>query len=85
MSSNLSSEAYVAFVDALVAIRQEQDISQQQLADRLGKLQSFISKNERRQRRIDVVEFIAIAEALGLDAPDLLRRIRRHLPGAIVV
>ena len=85
MPSNLSSDAYVAFVDALVAVRQERGINQQELAARLGKLQSFVSKNERRQRRIDVVEFIAIAEALGLGAPDLLARLRAALPDQVKI
>ena len=43
-------------------------MTQQQLADRLGKPQSFISKYEGGERRIDVIEFIAIPEALQMDA-----------------
>ena len=76
MSSNLSSDAYVAFVEELIAVRREHGVSQTELARRLSKPQSFVSKNERRQRRIDAVEFIAIAEALGLTAPELVARIR---------
>jgi transcriptional regulator with XRE-family HTH domain len=83
MSSNLSSDAYVAFVGEMIAVRREQGVSQAELARRLSKPQSFVSKNERRQRRIDAVEFIAIAEALGLAAPELLSRIRSVLADQI--
>ena len=83
--SNLSSKAYVALVDALIATRKELGVTQEDLAGRLGKTQSFVSKSERRQRRIDFVEFIAIAEALGLDAPDFLRSLRQASPGRIFI
>ena len=85
MSSNLSSDAYVAFVEALVAVRRDQGVSQEDLARRLGKPQSFVSKSERRQRRIDAVEFIAIAEALDLSASELLQRLRAGLPAHIKI
>ena len=48
----------------------------QQLADRLGKPQSFISKYEGGERRIDVIEFVAISEALQMDASRAIREIR---------
>jgi transcriptional regulator with XRE-family HTH domain len=83
MSTNLSSDAYIAFVEALVAIRREAGVSQVELARRLRKPQSYVSKSERRQRRIDAVEFIAIAEALGLSSFELLKRIRVSLPTQI--
>ena len=83
MSSNLSSDAYIAFVDALAAVRRDAGVSQDELARRLRKSQSYVSKGERRQRRIDVVEFIAMAEALGLNSADLLERIRAGLPTPI--
>jgi transcriptional regulator with XRE-family HTH domain len=51
-------------------------MTQQQLADRLGKPQSFISKYEGGERRIDVIEFITIAEALEMDPSRAIREIR---------
>lgn len=76
MPSSLYSDEYVAFVDALVDVRRGLGVTQDELAARLQKPQSFVSKSERRQRRIDVVEFIAIAEALGQDPAALLERLR---------
>jgi len=51
----------------LVATRREAGLTQAQLADRLGKPASFIAKIEIGERRVDVVEFAAIARALKLD------------------
>lgn len=48
-------------------------MSQQALAKKLDVPQSFVAKVETGQRRIDVVEFIAIARALGIDPVKLLR------------
>jgi Helix-turn-helix len=45
-----------------------------QLADRLGKPASFIAKIEIGERRVDVVEFAAIAKALKLDPRKMLDR-----------
>lgn len=46
-----------------------------QLAERLGRPQSFVAKYEVGERRIDVVEFCEIADALKLDASALLASI----------
>ncbi|MHB1871972.1 MAG: helix-turn-helix domain-containing protein [Steroidobacteraceae bacterium] len=56
----------------LVEARKEAGISQQELARRLKRSQSFIAKIEVGERRIDVVEFIEIARALGREPVDLL-------------
>jgi transcriptional regulator with XRE-family HTH domain len=63
-------------LELLVAAREKVGMTQQQLADRLGKPQSFISKYEGGERRIDVIEFIAIADALEMDASRAIRDIR---------
>lgn len=50
----------------LAAARRRARITQQDLAARLGKPQSFVSEYERGQRRVDVVELIAISRELGV-------------------
>lgn len=56
----------------LVAARKAAGITQQQLAELLGKPQSFVSDMERGQRRIDVVEFLAVVRALDADPYKIL-------------
>lgn len=55
--------------------RTRADLTQQELAKRLGKPQSFISAYEAGQRRIDVLEFLLIAGALEADPLSLFRRL----------
>jgi len=49
-------------------------VRQTDLADSLGKPQSFVSKYERGERRVDFIEFMAIAEAINLDVHDFIGR-----------
>jgi len=42
------------------------------LAEKLGKPQSFVSKYERGERRLDFIEFMSLAEALSLDVHNFL-------------
>ena len=42
-------------------------MTQAQLAARLGRPQSFISKVETGERRLDVIEFLQLAKALKID------------------
>jgi hypothetical protein len=51
----------------LAAARKKAGVSQDELALRLQKPQSFVSAYERGQRRVDVLEFLAILAALGAD------------------
>lgn len=67
MRKSLKSAEYERLIAALVAVRKGAKIRQQALAKKLGRPQSFIAKYEGGERRIDVVEFIAIARALGAD------------------
>ncbi len=78
---SLRSPAHVRLLELLLAAREKAGLTQQQLADRLGKPQSFISKYEGGERRIDVIEFIAIAEALNMDPSRAIRDVRSKYRG----
>ena len=68
----LHTEAYRRFAAALAKARVDAGLSQYQLADRLGVDQSFVSKYESARRRLDVVEFLRIVQAIGVDAQAVL-------------
>jgi transcriptional regulator with XRE-family HTH domain len=51
----------------LATARERAGLTQEQLAKKLRKPQSFVSNYERGQRRIDVLELLRIAEALSAD------------------
>ena len=79
------SPDYRAAISALKDARTELGISQRELARRLGKPPSFVNKIEQVERRLDFLEFIAIAEAMGLKASDLLNRLRDVLPQIVAL
>lgn len=59
--------------ELLVEARERAGMTQQKLAKRIGTHQSFVAKYEGGERRLDVVEFITIARAIGADPLRLLR------------
>ena len=59
----------------LVKARERAGLKQQDVAARLGLPPSYLSKVENGTRRLDVIELIRIAEAIGVDAAELMREI----------
>ena len=53
-------------------VREAADLTQMDLARAIGKPQSFVSKYETGERRLDVIEFAELCSALGVDATALL-------------
>lgn len=66
----------------LVQERKKTGLSQAELAERLSRPQSFVSKYERGERRIDVVEFEQVAQALGIDPIGFLKKLYGGKVGA---
>lgn len=56
--------------------REARNLHQSDIAALLGEHQSFIARVESGQRRIDVIEFFRIADAIGFDPIKALKRIR---------
>lgn len=73
MPSSIFTQRHQEFIAFLASVRKAADITQVELAERLGKPQSFVSKVERGERRLDVIEFCHVAEALGRDPAELLQ------------
>lgn len=74
------SPSYRTVIAALVEARAKTGLTQRDLAAKLGKPPSWVAKVEQGERRLDLVEFIALARALGLKETDLLRTIAAGLP-----
>lgn len=64
----------------LKAKRKAAGVTQAGLADRLGRPQSYVAKYESDARRMDVLELIAIARALGVRADEIVTEIEDALP-----
>ena len=68
-------DKYRRFCEVLVTARVSTGLTQQDVAKRLTKPQSFVSKYESGERRLDVVEFLLVARALGLEPLKLLKKV----------
>lgn len=75
VASSLHSKGYKVLTRLLIEARTDAGLTQQQVADRLGKHQSFVAKYEGGERRLDVVELISICEAINSDPVKLLTKL----------
>lgn len=82
MTRSLHTPEYAALVRVLIDARRERGLTQQDVADRLRKPQSYIAKIEGGERRLDVVEFIALARAFDSDPYALFQRAFSAVTGA---
>lgn len=76
----VASPHYRAVIDTLKEARISAGMSQRQLAQKIGKHPSFVNKIELIERRIDVLEFIALAKAIGVVPAELLGKMTATLP-----
>lgn len=72
MSLSTHNTDYQLLLSILKTTRKRMGVSQVELAKRLGNTQTFVSKCERGERRIDAVELVEFAEALGVQPQELL-------------
>ena len=75
MLTSIYSDDYRRLLDLLVAARKRAGVTQERLAEMLGRPQSFVSKFERGERRLDVIEFLRVVRLLGADPYKLLRKV----------
>lgn len=66
-TGSIHTEEYRKLVKSLKELREERGLTQSELAAKLGEDQSFVSKYERRERRLDVFEVRQICAALGIE------------------
>jgi len=64
-AKTLRSEAYGQFLGRLRRARRESGLTQSDVAHRLGRPQSYVSKCESGERRIDVIELALFADLYG--------------------
>lgn len=79
----VTSAAYNAAITVMIEARRSKGLSQRELAQRLGKPRSFVSKIENKERRLDFVEFVVVARALGDLPGDLVSLVENALPDQI--
>jgi transcriptional regulator with XRE-family HTH domain len=76
MSKSIHSPEQAKLRELLIAARKKAGLTQQEVADRLGRPQSFVAKYEGGERRLDVVEFLQVAAAVNGDPARILRTLQ---------
>jgi len=74
--SSIHNPRYRAVIKALIELRESRNMTQVQLATSLKKPQSYVSKIENFERRIDIIELQDWLEILNIDL-DLLNILKK--------
>ena len=69
----------VVLGNVLVRARERAGLKQSEVAARLALPASYLSKVENGTRRLDVIEFIRIAQAMDSDPAEIIRELRKEL------
>jgi len=78
VTKSIFTKEYELFRKLLIDVRREAGMTQVEVAERLRRPQSFVSKYESGERRLDVVEFLDVAQAIGIDPARFIKRLERN-------
>lgn len=79
----LHDHRYPLIAQLLTELRQQRGWLQQDLADRLKRTQSFVSRYESGARRVDLVELLDILRALEADPHEFIDRFQAQSLSAL--
>jgi transcriptional regulator with XRE-family HTH domain len=77
----IEAEQYQLVGAVLATVRRKANMTQVELARRLGKPQSMVASIEAGTRRVDLLEFLLISRTLGADPVELFAEIARSVAG----
>jgi len=77
MTKSLYSERQERFCKLLIEARKKRGMTQIDISEKLGRPQSFVAKYESGERRLDVLEFLEVAGALGIDPSRFIKQLLR--------
>lgn len=80
MRNSLRDPRYRAVITRLIELRDELDMSQRQLAERLGQSRSYVSKVEIFERRMDFVQLVEWLRALDVDERKFFSDMLKDIP-----
>ena len=83
MKKSLFSEDYKLFLNLLREVRERSGFTQEQIAEHLETTQSVISKCERGERRLDIVELKTWCQALDISLADFIAEFEKVLERGI--
>jgi transcriptional regulator with XRE-family HTH domain len=78
MPRSVFSPRYRRFRELLIQARKDAGLTQSDLAARLKRPQSFVSKYENGERRLDLIELLDVAAVLHLDVVAIIHDLQQH-------
>ncbi|MBI40615.1 MAG: transcriptional regulator [Leptospiraceae bacterium] len=72
MEKTIHRPEYRALIDRLVAARKAKGLTQEDVAQALGVRQTWVSKVEKCERRLDILETVDLCKYYGLALSELL-------------
>ena len=79
MQKSINSQNYAVFLDLLRVTREKAGITQEELAKQIGETQSFVSKCERGERRIDIAELREFCIAIDTTLEKFIKQYEKKL------
>ncbi len=73
------SKEYKHLTALLVEARERSGLTQAEVAQELGRPQNYVSRLERGETRIDVIQFLWLADIIGFDAVAMLKKVRENM------
>lgn len=71
----IRTKRHQRLVEILITARKQAGIRQAELARRVGKTQTFVTRFEAGQRRIDAIELLALCRIIGIDPVKMVRKL----------
>ena len=78
MAKSLHTPEYDYFRSLLIAAREKAGLTQTDVSLKLRRPQSFVAKYEGGERRLDVVEFVEVCAALGIDPKRIITAVQKR-------
>jgi transcriptional regulator with XRE-family HTH domain len=75
MKKTIHAKEYHIVISLLRELREQKQLTQQGLADKIGSDQTFISKIEIGERRVDIIELKYICDALEIELVEFVNQV----------
>jgi transcriptional regulator with XRE-family HTH domain len=75
VTKSVFTKQYQLLLNLLIDLREKKGLSQRELSKKLKRVQTYVSKYERGERRLDVIEFLEIVKALEADPQKVIKQL----------
>jgi transcriptional regulator with XRE-family HTH domain len=78
VTKSVFTKEYQLLLHLLIGLREQKGLSQRELSKRLKRVQTYVSKYERGERRLDVIEFLEVVKALEGDPHTIIKDLLKN-------